>query len=272
MITKFSASMSPSTGDGNNSFGQYGTCFLWLTMENMLARVYRKLGLNSENENRIQFYIDQETTRQAVGLPSSLGSISPEISAVANLIIPMASDDLEYKTFLDGRAIFRHTSFDYEFHLTMVQIFLFAELGMLTPELGEAAAKGSERWHSEAVRVGHNVENLFYQYLANYTGAGDQGEFARIADKLLIKMDCWDSPIDSDSKLKKFWQTELKHPTGFNGRKGWSFQRSPKAIQGDVTEKTRTFEHQASNPFGHDLTTDDGIFKFKCSDTIQGIE
>lgn len=167
----------------------------FLPTTSMFDRVYRKIGLDAGKENRTIFYLE-------------------EVLILAGL---------------------KNSDLDFEYHLNMLDIFLFTELGMLTDKLAFAAKMGSKIWHSQA---DEGVENLFYQFLANYTQTGDQGKFEEIADKLLAKMKCWDSPDPNKKECRNINTSSTDRP--FNHRQGWSFQRNPKS-------------EETYNPFGHDL-------------------
>lgn len=264
------------------TLSQFGTCFATPTTLNNLRRVLNHIGAISSASHTVSFLIDEDQIEERAGIYDglSIGHLSEGISDAIAIIQGDKGKNGDSNHDLD--------SYDFELHLNALSIFLYSELDLLTPGLAKAARNTNIKWHEKADELGHPVENLFYQFMDNYTNDGDQEIYAKIANKLIKKVDCWknpfivndygqvepnscwqysiitDLPINKD-KPEVEWSGALiarqnafdisgDISTGvtnfYSHRKGWSFQREPKNF--DVIIKPQ-FTSETSNPFGFDL-------------------
>ena len=76
----------------------------------------------------------------------------------------------------------------YRLHLVSVSIYIKALTGQLTSAYSEAARILAER----------KPDNLWFQFLSNYTNGGDQDTYDRIARKLVPIMERWNPGNDLD--------------------------------------------------------------------------
>lgn len=137
-------------------------------------------------------------------------------------------------------------SLDFELHLDALNILLWANLGILTKESAQVAGMIDKLWKEGKAKKDYKGDNLFYEFLYNYTWIGSQSAYESIANRLLDKVDCWDSQIegnDTERRLKRNCYREIcdtdfftlvrqfneKSDLGYKFiRKGWSWQTEPK--------------------------------------------